>query len=387
MTMSLQITSPAFLDESFTTQMDLITGKIFYHSQLGEYLKMLPPDIGDGIYKSIWKYLFSNKVLQIPHPLKIDYFGENVSDASHSIIGEKISNLVERRRTQHLKEVRRMEEGSFRANPPDRYVKQSKARLDDAETMTIQDVKHYQISNSQFTVPHSNYDKNMIKREYRNRTDFPYSRSGFVLRGDRCMCFNKDGKVCGTSNYSHYLKVVRGNEMNTNPHERFESLIGRLNIGAACHSLHGVQIRLSCCKKHKKSYQGVITEEEMEDYCRSWGYTDEGHKGYWRKIDTRITSDTRTKKAKEVKGEWYKDVCIERFHARGMLVRRETSEVICKDIHLPQMSKTALNRYTNPDHSISLVSCSFRAKVEELGNAFNRLTPWDHGMDVLDHFI
>jgi len=393
MTMSLQIANPYFLDESFTTQMDLITGNIFYHSELGEYLKMLPPDIGDAIYKSIWKYRFSNKVLKIPHPLKIDYFGDDMSDASHSIIGERLSNLVERRREQCLNEIRRIEEGTYRAPPPfhQKHLQKAKERLDVAQTMTIQDVKDFQmgepLSVSERVLGDSLYHELAgIKMNCMGKTNFPYARSGFRLVHDRCMCFNKDGKVCGASTYNHSVRVAcpsythdRCNRHCNN--ERFQSLIGRLNIGGFDRSETATVV--ACCRKHEKSYQGVMSQKEMEDYCRSWGYTDEGHEGYWRKIDTRITSDTRNKKkVKEVKGELYKDVCVERLNrSQAMTTREQGRWMYCEDIHLPQMSKTAMKLW-NPESSISFVSPSSRAQVERLGRAFNRLTHVDHGFEA-----
>ena len=74
--LSLQITSPSFLDSGFTSQMDLMTGKPFYHSEWGELFAMLPFDVQDSIASAIWRYVFSNHVLKIPTTIKILEPGE-----------------------------------------------------------------------------------------------------------------------------------------------------------------------------------------------------------------------------------------------------------------------------------------------------------------------
>lgn len=74
--LSLQITSPSFLDDSFTSQIDLVTGKPFYHSEWGRLFTMLPWDVQESIASAIWRYVFSNKVIRIPTLIKILEPGE-----------------------------------------------------------------------------------------------------------------------------------------------------------------------------------------------------------------------------------------------------------------------------------------------------------------------
>ena len=74
--LSLQITSPSFLDDSFTSQIDLVTGKPFYHSEWGRLFTMLPWDVQESIASAIWRYVFSNKVIRIPTPIKFLEPGE-----------------------------------------------------------------------------------------------------------------------------------------------------------------------------------------------------------------------------------------------------------------------------------------------------------------------
>ncbi len=66
---SLQCSNPSFLSSDFTTEMDLSTGRFFYHSEWGALFSMLPYDVQDNIAQAIWRYVYSNRVLEIPHPL------------------------------------------------------------------------------------------------------------------------------------------------------------------------------------------------------------------------------------------------------------------------------------------------------------------------------
>ena len=52
MNLSLQITNPKFLSDDFTTRLDLITGKLYYHSEWGELVSMLSPEIVENISRS-----------------------------------------------------------------------------------------------------------------------------------------------------------------------------------------------------------------------------------------------------------------------------------------------------------------------------------------------
>ena len=90
--LSCQITSPSFLDESFTTHIEIFTGKMFYHSEIGEFIASLPYQVADEIQRSVWRYIFSNKVLAIQKPL---YFDWDDNTICHQDINQYIEGHIE----------------------------------------------------------------------------------------------------------------------------------------------------------------------------------------------------------------------------------------------------------------------------------------------------
>ena len=99
--LSCQITSPSFLDESFTTHIEIFTGKMFYHSEIGEFIASLPYQVADEIQRSVWRYIFSNKVLAIRKPLYFDW-------DDNTICHQDINQYIE----GHIKYVENLLEGN-----------------------------------------------------------------------------------------------------------------------------------------------------------------------------------------------------------------------------------------------------------------------------------
>lgn len=64
MNLSLQITKPTFIGDQFTAQLDLVTGKFYYHSEWGELFATLPYDVAEDIAREIWRECFSRVVLK-----------------------------------------------------------------------------------------------------------------------------------------------------------------------------------------------------------------------------------------------------------------------------------------------------------------------------------
>lgn len=312
MTFSLQIPSPKFLDDSFTTQMDLITGKVFYHSKLGEYLDMLPWQVGEEIQRAIWRYKFSNQVLVIPKPL---YFDWN----NNSICHQPIQMYINRRLTKLQDEMAIIRENSVIFKGPkldqeqkDDLMKQlgdrQMAKIDELKKMTPQDVLNAEYDGNNW---HSRANEcQQIKTHVDGiRGITPDRELKMNLKvdwWDVCHCFNKDGCMCGTKISQHRFKIPM--ELTT----KYEFICHQVGRGFTRDftrrlvTMDRPACDIKCCYKHKNQLENMsITEidEYLENHLAQHGYIYKNE--YWCKIrrGEEYTKDMRTKKGKDVPWE------------------------------------------------------------------------------------
>lgn len=311
--MSLVVSNPSFLSDDFTTHMCLTTGKFFYYSELGKYLSMLPPDIIEGLAKSIWKFIYSNKVLEIEHPFRLDLHNDGIYSHSHHLVLEDIEN----EKSDLQNHIDRLEARPFHSPHTLEEIAESKKRMTKLDNYTLQDVIAIQNEGqhdwlrSQGLDPSEEYNYYMteVANSRKNRQAFVCQKTDFNIRERRnvCMCFNKDGSMCG-AHAGSFIQIAEETA------RRFQPLVGSLNLQSESFGRYGKWMILKCCNKHAKEgeddvYLGSSNgyrrwyDDRLEAYCNSWGYSDSGHEGYFCKHDGRITRDTRTKKHKIVKGE------------------------------------------------------------------------------------
>ena len=316
--MSLVVSNPSFLSDDFTTHMCLTTGKFFYHSELGEYLSMLPPDIIEGLAKSIWKFIYSNKVLEIEHPFRLDLHNDGSYSHSHHLVLEDIE--VQKRELQNGIDrlTEKLYDPGWEAHRERReeLIAEDKKHMTMLDNYTLQDVIAIQ-NEGQYDwlrsqgIPTDNYNYYMteVANSRDNRQAFVCQKTDFNIRasGNVCMCFNKDGSMCGAQ-AGGFIQIAEETA------RRFQPLIGSLNLEVGEFGRYANPMILKCCNKHAKEGEGSFHlnshyhyrkwyDDRLEAYCNSWGYSDSGHEGYFCKHDGLITKDTRTKKHKIVKGE------------------------------------------------------------------------------------
>ena len=299
MTLSLQITSPKFLDKSFTTQMDLVSGKVFYHSKLGEYLDMLPWQVAEEIQRAIWRYKFSSKVLVIPKPLYFDWDND-------TICHQPIQKYIKRRLTHQqdqLVEVRQMGDNWHRSitdgtTYPDRLMRS----IEQLKKMTPQDV----LNADPDKYSHGDECK-QLKYEINKIRSITPEISQMNLNVDYedvCHCFNKDGCMCGTS--VNFIKTFKIPMELTTKYEFICHKVGRGFVPDNSRSLDTIDRKacaLKCCFKHRDKLDIMSVkevDEYLEDHLAQHGYIQRN--GYWCDISSndacRFTTDKRTKKGK-----------------------------------------------------------------------------------------
>jgi len=304
MTLSLQITSPKFLDKSFTTQMDLVSGKVFYHSKLGEYLDMLPWQVTEEIQRAIWRYKFSNKVLVIPKPLYFDWDNDTIC---HLPIQKYINRQLRIDQNQ-MADVRQMGDNWHRSitdgtTYPDRLMRS----IEQLKKMTPQDVLNAEPDK----YAHADECKKLKYEINKIRSITPeISQMNLnVDYHDVCHCFNKDGCMCGTS--VNFIKTFKIPMELTTKYEFICHKVGRGFIPDHSRSLDTIDRKacaLKCCDKHKKLLRDMSikeVDEYLEDHLAQHGYIQRN--GYWCDISSndtcRFTKDKRTKKDKDVRWE------------------------------------------------------------------------------------
>ena len=383
--LSLQITSPKFLDDSFTTQMDLLTGNVFYHSQLGEYLNMLPQIISDAIQKAIWKSMFSKKVLAIPHGIHIDYCDNHIMKQNPQYYIDKdifeTQHRVEREKNNPGKKNRIMEGWESE------YLKGEEDRLTVLRNLTEQDVREHSYrydwqndgSGNGFRIKKDKKEEvldgiqNQLAKTYFWLPDLHTSvrcGSEYYVGSSLCMCFQKNGSMCGCSHQScdigDYITI--SDELEA----KYLPLVGTCNVqiskrGRAGHGLGLREIlQIVCCKKHgnawRKEIENNLTGEgpvwsaiHDEEYLKlEEKYLDEyfaQHNyhykhGYWVKGDPR-EGFTLDKTKKNVKKVPYEPRPITKHYVRNKFTptSRCTSEARLdtwdktKPIYLPKFSK------------------------------------------------
>ena len=303
--LSLQITSPNFLDISFTTQMDLLTGKVFYHSQLGEYINMLPPTIADAIQKAVWKYIFSQKVLRIPHAIHIDYCDNHIpkQDIQPYIqyYTEDLANEVD---LCWISEETRQR------------------RIEIAKTITTDEVKKYVrkqgVSSSDLPDRERVLGKLNELMTDPNRfvlSDIRTNISGKDCGVDHvCMCIQKNGTMCGCkSQFNPFNDISISEKLQ----EKYRPLVGTCNLHYRLgrHTPQGYDgdyksLHIYCCKKHGEEWIRTIyhppadktpleaEEKALDEYFAQHNY--HYKHGYWVKGDPR-EGFTLSKIGKKVK--------------------------------------------------------------------------------------
>lgn len=330
--LSLQITSPKFLDDSFTTQMDLLTGKVFYHSQLGEYLNMLPPIISDAIEKAIWKYIFSKKVLAIPHEIHIDYCDNHIMKQNPQYYIDK--DIFE---TQHRIEREKNNPGKknrILSGWESEYIKGEEDRLTVLRNLTEKDVREHSYryewqndgSGNGFRIKKDKKEEVLdgIQNKLEKMCFFWLPDLHTTIAGGNtdyvgsslCMCFQKNGSMCGCSHEScdigDYITISSELEA------KYLPLVGTCNVqiskrGRAGHGL-GLResLQIVCCKKHgnawRKEIEHILDDEEylkaeekaLDEYFAQHNY--HYKHGYWVKGDPRegFTLDKTRKHVKKV---------------------------------------------------------------------------------------
>ena len=307
--LSLQITSPNFLDISFTTQMDLLTGKVFYHSQLGEYINMLPPTIADAIQKAVWKYIFSQKVLRIPHAIHIDYCDNHIpkQDIQPYIqyYTEDLANEVDLCWISEETRQRRIEIAkTITTDEVKKYVrKQGVSSLDLPDRERIIDKLHKKI-----TAPI------LLNPDIRTNISDKNAEGAKALVNHVCMCIQKNGTMCGCRsplNPTNHISISEELQ------EKYRPLVGTCNL----HYRLGRQtpqgydgdyksLHIYCCKKHgeewirtiyqkKRAITALEAEEQtLDEYFAQHNY--HYKHGYWVKGDPR-EGFTLSKIGKKVK--------------------------------------------------------------------------------------
>ena len=294
--LSLQITSPKFLDDSFTTQMDLLTGKVFYHSQLGEYLNMLPPIISDAIQKGIWKYIFSQKVLAIPHPIHIDYYDDHTMKQDvQSYIHENIRHYENR--THPLQNV-----------------------IAAAKSIQPSDVMNQTPVWNQYDSDQPEWHSQRIKRKIENSRTFPTALEMFEEGKDTdmiyaCGWFNKNGCMCGIGDTS-------GFDVPDELYSKYVPLHGKCGFQIKNYYFHAERLKVKGCDRHLKEIRNLSQgndenyvrkiERILDEYLEQHNYY--YRNGYWVKGNPEdgYTWDKTRKNPKKVPHQKYKMIFYKR---------------------------------------------------------------------------
>ena len=247
--LSLQITSPKFLDDSFTTQMDLLTGKVFYHSQLGEYLNMLPPIVSDAIEKAIWKYIFSQKVLAIPHPIHIDYYDDYT-------MKQDIQPYID----QNIR--------SYKSDTIFHPVA-NKAQLDAAQSIQPSDVMNAPTFKERegegaYGISTHDYQCQRVKERVEQSRSFPTS-DDMSMRGDydiayTCSWFNKNGCMCGIGDTDRF-------DIPEELYSKYAPLDGKCGFQISHYYFHSERLKVRGCDRHLKEIRS-LSQGNDENYVR-----------------------------------------------------------------------------------------------------------------------
>lgn len=315
MTFSIQIPSPKFLDDSFTTQMDLITGKVFYHSKLGEFIASLPYQVADEIQRSVWRYIFSNKVLAIRKPLYFDWDDNTIchQDINQYIEGhieyvkENLGGkdtyglkLIDRKYAQIRNEQLNFSEltgDAWRQKDTEiteqRYLE--KKAMKESRYETLRNLNHSNIlqSDTEHGFSHPSRlkmihgettledDCEVIKSMIICNTSIPFHRKKnmyvshiigkhFVSKNPVCQCMSKTGCMCGGSTenkqYDSRIRFIIPEELN----EKYEPLCGYVGIVKTCtYEIKPQPVRtcaLLMCIRHQKEWI-----KDLDGAVRRWG--------------------------------------------------------------------------------------------------------------------
>ena len=328
--------------------MDLLTGKVFYHSQLGEYLKMLPETISDAIEKAIWKYVFSRKVLAIPHHIHID-FNDN-----HTM----------------------KQDAQLYINSHTNYYKKWLARggvlsRDDLEQRLAmaQSIKPSDITNIQcdpelrlgaHVVRSSRGDEETarlqmcvnIREHMTKNTDFPELREDFVERNMICGGFNKNGCMCG-------MEIYGGKRIPKHLYYKYEPLRDKVGFWNDL-EWSGEEMRLRLCMKHRKNiFENGDIEKNLDDYLEQHNYY--YRNGYWVRGNPRdgYSWDTTRKHRKPVPHE----LVSVRMPKRDEYVLREGGDGVCLSRD-GAMGKRELKHFRSADVKVYLPKFSKRLEKQ-----------------------
>jgi len=243
--LSLQMSNPKFLSDDFTTQFDLTTGKLYYESPWGKLFAMMPPEIAEAISQSIWRNVFSLRVLKIHKPLKISWDGEDPSDYARARCKTVYSNGI-----------------NWRHNPTHGQSEvMIKARLDFAESR-----------GDCFIPPHR-----------------------FVENGHKfCCCLNKNGQICGQESYESerlWENCEGYDDKSVIPVPQYTMGIKKHRPLRRGHyatlgdpSVRS-EIRIPMCKKHSNEFcEAEFPEEYLNDILKKYGWG-ESH-GYPIRLNT-----------------------------------------------------------------------------------------------------
>ena len=301
--LSFQITSPKFLDESFTTQMDLLTGKVFYHSQLGEYLNMLPETISEAIKKAIWKYVFSRKVLAIPHDIHIDYCDNHTMKQDAQLYINSNTNY-------YKKWLGRAGTAGSRDDLEQRLA-------------MAKSIKPSDITDIQSEPPREIYGRIQmcvnIREHMTKNTNFPELGEDFVERKMICGGFNKNGCMCG-------IEDIYGRKIPNRLKSKYEPLQDKVGFYFSDFGWGGGELRLRLCNKHRTQiFQNGDIEKNLDDYLEQHNYY--YRNGYWVRGNPRdgYSWDTTRKHRKPVPHE----LVSVRIPKRDEYVLREGGDGVC----------------------------------------------------------
>lgn len=353
--LSLEITSPKFLDDSFTTQMDLVSGKVFYHSQLGEYLNMLPPIISDAIEKAIWKFIYSSKVLAIPHPIHIDYYDDHTmkQDVQSYIDMNKKSRYW----TYTLMKDQTRQTGE---QQPHRHPRVAKAfdYLTGAREIQPSDVAKICPSRTEYRNPRDRPKLNdtiRIKKAMINNTTFSEQPQVTNLLPILCMGFNNDGCMCGVCDkYTEFLpdSLV----------DKYAPLDGKFGFETSTPNWSHVpdwalrrrpRVSLKMCSKHMAAMEVErwVEENRLDKYLEQHNYY--YRNGYW-VMGNPKDGYSLNKKGKKVPHEAISirmrrgEVAPLREKLSSTLRSRNTESALArydaefnKQVYLPKLSKRA----------------------------------------------
>ena len=305
--LSCQITSPSFLDESFTTHIEIFTGKMFYHSEIGEFIASLPYQVADEIQRSVWRYIFSNKVLAIRKPLYFDWDDNTIchQDINQYIEGhiKYVENLLEGNDTYGLtlierkySQIRNEQLGPLRATGDEWWDKNDKINCAEKEEIwamkrsrykTLRNLNHSNIlqSDTKYGIHAPCHPKTarggtslemdceVIKSRMIHNTTFPRKmenimmlshrcpRSTYIGRKQVCQCISKTGCLCGgnTENDQHGYNFKIPKQLL----EKYAPLSGYAGIDEPCRystrhqSIHGREsdLCLVMCSRHQKQWE------------------------------------------------------------------------------------------------------------------------------------